>query len=641
MVRRMTESRFRWSALLLVSLLAPAAHADPAVTYAGLKYLEPGTGTFAVRADLAYDLLEELSKGRNQATYAFNLLAAGLARSLGFDLSGRKWMEAAGIDPGVPVVGSLARPDLAGARAANRRLEAAARKHLAKKGGSEASFDPATAAGAAPLSSVRVALTVKDASKLRPFLDALAAGPAGSRYVKLDGRTKDEVAPSLKTALGCASEADAAAIAGALHGRQVYALLRVDRDLWVVLRIKEDRHLLLDLVGSWTQLPQAPDKALAKSLGAVLALPSKPAFDVAKHKLASKVFSDDATVALLLLAKPIRELVELVEEQAALRAAVYLKDVAGYQKGLKSARACTAAFRAAPSGDLALQGIGSKSSLRAKAFWAAPATLTRLLQASAAKQDLIDPVSWQGKAVAFAGTTLALGPLGAGLAKGPFKASLEEFAGKLRECGRIGGSTVLLGGWAGLLGVAHTEAGRTPLFKLLIAHLQNGVVLLRELYSTKNPLFLAHAVFGPKLAHAKLKDELAKLYTDTYGKPQELTVSGHTATLYRYLKAPLVGLSGAATDLKAAGSSLTLSSRPWDLQWLLSQIVGEAPTPLPRTILFFAHVNLGTILTTIAREAGGFDAALAKALAARLDRLGANLSLRDGLLSADLDLSLK
>lgn len=624
----------------LAALLATPAWADPAVTYAGLKYLAPGSGTFAFRADLAYDLVEEVSKGRSKATFVFNMMAAGLARTFGFDLSSRTWLETAGIDPQTPVVGSLPGLDLAAARAMNRRLEAAARKHLARKKAGESRFDADAAAGLAPLTGVRLVLTLKDASKVRAFLDAFPNGPVGSRYVKLEGATRDEVAPKLKTALECASDADAVALAEALVSRQSYALLRPSRDLWIVLRIREDRHLVVDLVGSWIRAPEKPDRSLAKPLAALLTLPKRPALDLAKKGLAPRVFTDDASAAVLLLAKPMLQGAELEEEQNILRSAGWVKDAATFAQDLKTARTCVASLRRAPAGDLALSLVGSKSALRGRGFWAAPATLTRLLQGAAAKQDLIDPSSWQSKAVAFAGTTLAVGPLLAGL-RGPFK-GLEEAEQAVRRCRRMAPPAMLLGGWAALLGALQAEGTKTPIGKLLLGHLQNGVVLLRELYSTRNPLFLGHLVVGPKLPVAKVKEELAKLYPDTQGKPQELTVGGRSATLYRFLKAPLQGLSGAVTDLGAGnGSSVTLSSRPWDLQWLLSQILGETPTPLPRTILVFAHANLGTILATVAREAGGTEGAFFKQIAARLDRLGANLSLREGLVAAELDLSLK
>jgi hypothetical protein len=139
-------------------------------------------------------------------------------------------------------------------------------------------------------------------------------------------------------------------------------------------------------------------------------------------------------------------------------------------------------------------------------------------------------------------------------------------------------------------------------------------------------------------AEPKLKEAVGKLLNQG-SRPESQTVGGKPSTLYRYLKAPLAGFGLATTDAKPQGPIVSVTSRPWDLAWLLQQEIPASPI-LPRSVVAFAHVNLAQIVEALGRgPRPSVPAAVANKAAKRLGAAGANLSLVGDLLTADLHLT--
>jgi len=635
----------RWSSLLLalsVSLARPAAAAPPA-GYEGVKYLPVAPYYVAARPESCYDLLDEGRKLLGtKLKAAMVMLTAQMSRWFGFDPTTRSWIASAGLDPAAPILASLSSLDSTKVRARQKKVEAAARAYIAKRGESSTyggGLDLRAVDGPPALISHRLVLKLKDESKGRQFMVGLQ-GILGAQRLHLM-QTKAESGPALASMLGM-DAVEAGALAEKLIARGVATVARPEADVLALFRVV-DGYVILDAVNDWFAMPSKPGAAFSKELLAVLTLPKRPGLELEKPGVGKRAFAEDAALALFFAAKPLLTMGELQDERRTLRSAGWARDGKALDADLKKVRACAASFGAKQisAGDLALQLRANRQGAHAKAFWAAPAALVRGLTAAASKQDLIDPTEWQTKVVALAGTTLDLGSLSKTVGRGAYKLAMKGFDEKASACSELTPLSILVGGWPALLGVARAEAKTGELAGAIVDSLQNGMVVMRELSSLSTPSFLFHLRIGSKGA-VKVKEEATKL-TNSYSRPENHTSGGRSSTIYRYLKAPLSGYGLSVTDLKKEGIGLTISNRPWDLTWFLEQTPPSARV-LPKTMLAFGHVDLSTVFARLATDKQGVQGPLRtvlKAASSKVERLGGNISVSEGLITADLDLGLK
>jgi hypothetical protein len=628
--------RYLACCLCVVGLVGRADGAP--AEYAGLKHLGPALGYVALRPLPIYEALQELRDmlGAKQKS-ASVLVAAGLARTFGFDPTSRAWVAAAGIDGRAPLLLSLYSGDATAARTANRQLEAAARRRSAAA---------STAAEGLPdrappiFVTHRLVATLVDAAKARRFLEELPAKLGAQRVVVLLGKSKTEVGPSVGALLGLADR-DGEQLAAGLIDRGGAALLRPERGMIAVARLDGQAFLVVDLLEGWTGLPAKAPAAAVRRLLSATAGPARPGLDLDKHKLAARAFTGDAVGAALIAAKPCLSWAELVDERdlyLPLLSSTSKEAVAG---AIKRARSCAAAWRTGqiPTGDLALQLKSTASEVHLKAYWAIPAATARTLRGAVAKQDLVDPTTLQSRVVAVAGSSLRLGAAAQALARGVFKLKPEELEAKVDGCPTRALATVSLGGWPHLLAIARGGARRHDAFAGVVDHLEQAVLIVRELYTLSHPSVMIRLQLARE-AEPKLKEAVGKLLNQG-SRPESQTVGGKPSTLYRYLKAPLAGFGLATTDAKPQGPIVSVTSRPWDLAWLLQQEIPASPI-LPRSVVAFAHVNLAQIVEALGRgPRPSVPAAVANKAAKRLGAAGANLSLVGDLLTADLHLTFK
>jgi hypothetical protein len=620
----------------LVSLIllaaAPPISAAPA-GFEGLKHLGPAPVVVALRPLPLYDALDEAHKLLGPRFKArVTLLAWGLARALRFDPSTRAWIESLGIDGATPLLLSLSTVDLAAARGCNRQLERLVRKHLAS---STAAMSSSAADGLPQvLVTHRLVAKVADEHKVRRFVEGLGA----QRAVVLSGKSKADVAAPL-AALLAMGEADAGPLAEGLISRGALAVVRPDPQQLAVVRLVAP-HAIVDVVEGWVGLPTKPSAPLVKRLLAALALPARPGIDLDRNKLAARAFTTDAAAAALISARPWLAMGELSDEREAYRAAARAVSKELLAASTRKLKACAPTWRKASVGDLAVQAKGGSNDLHLKAVWSIPAAVAKVLRAASTKDDLVDPTTLQSRVLGLVGVNVNLGGIGLTLGQGDFKLRAKDFFEKHETCRSAMSSALTLGAWPSLAGVLRAEARAQEVIGAAAEHVQSAVVLLRDLYSLTAPALLYQLQIAPKGA-AKVKETVAKLVNEAYARPENVTVGGRTTAVNRYLKAPLSGYGVGVTDLKAAGLRVALSSRPWELSWLLQQDVPATPI-LPRSVLAFAHLDVSTLVSSLSRDPSTpIAASVAKKLTQRLDRGGANLTLVENLLSADLHLSLK
>jgi hypothetical protein len=620
----------------LVLLTAESPIAAP-VGFNGLKYLGPAPMVVAVRPLAIYDALDEARRLLgSKITGQLSLLTWSVARAVGFDPTTRTWIASAGVDGAAPLLLSLSAVDTAAARGCNRQLERLVRKHLAT---SSAAMS-ASAADGLPhvLVTHRLVAKIADEQRARAYVEQLPTRVGAQRAVVLSGKSKADAVASI-AALLATSPAEARSLADGLIHRGVVAVVRPDPQQIAVIRIAAP-YAIIDVVEGWVGLPTRPTAALVKRLLGALTLPARPALDLDKHKLAARVFTTDAAAAVLINARSWLAAGELGDEREVYRAAARAVSKELLAATVKKLKACAPTWHRASVSDLALQAKGSANDVHLKAFWSIPAALSKALRSASTKDDLVDPTTMQSRVLGLAGANVDLGGLAQALGQGDFKLKPKEFFEKHEVCRSAMSSSLVLGVWPSLVGVLRAEARGQDVLGAAVDHVRSVVVLLRDLYSIATPSILYQLQIGPKGA-AKVRETVAKLVNEAYARPESVTVGGQTTVVNRYLKAPLTGYGVGVTDLKAAGLRVALSSRPWDLSWLVQQGVPTAQI-LPRSVIAFAHLDVGALVSSLSRDPSSpISAGMAKKLARRLDRGGANLTLVESLLSADLHLSLK
>jgi hypothetical protein len=624
------------SPIVLALVLCSSA---PVRAAGGERHLGPAALYVSVRLQSGYDALAEIRKilpKRMQTMLP--MIGMGLSRQLGFDPLSAAWIDAAGVDATAPAWLSLFSLEPAAVRARLSRVEQAARRHLASPAHSQY-FKSAEVAG--PLAWVRhrVVLKLKDEAKTKTFLGTIASS-LGDRALLLQGKSKSELAPALASSLGLTA-GQAAAMADTLLGRNVLLATRTSPNEATLYRIV-DGSVIVDLIAEAVGVPEKPGDQLKAAVIAALQLPKRSAVDLGAKSIGRRLFTDDAAAAVLLVSKPMLAAAAELDSADTLRSSLFGATPDSFGRRLKDAQACRKLFApgSVPVGDLGFQLRGDSKGLHGRVVWAAPAAVTRVLTAASSKRDLIDVTEWQSKVAGLAGVAVEIGALLKALPRGgPFKLTGKAFEEKARTCGGLANATLLLGGWVGMLGLLKAEAKDQEQAALLLEHARSGVLLLRDLSNLSRPSLIAQ-VGVTAAGAAKLKDSVGKLAHE-YGRPEKQTLGGNPTTIYPYLKAPLWGYSLGVTDLKKEGLALTLSTSRWELPGFL----GQAPPTtrvLPARILAFAHGQLPKVLLGLQSDPSFKPMGkLLRDTAARLDELGANLSIVDGLLIGEVHVGLK